>query len=81
MLPKTKVQLEENFGLAVPDKTYKQINSTVASCLRKLPKIKPAKIPSNLVNASKQYLKDINKIQSSPVYFCIAFVVIALIIE
>ena len=53
--------------------TYNQIISTVASCLKKVPEIKPAKIPSNIRNASKQCLKDINKIQSSQVYsYCIA---------
>ena len=35
--------------------------------------MKPVKIPSNIMNASKQCLKDINKIQSSQVYsYCIA---------
>ena len=60
---KTKVQLEENFGTAIPDMTHNQIISSVVSCLKKLPEIKPGNnIPSNIMNASKQCLKDISKI-------------------
>ena len=70
---KTKVQLEEYFGTAIPDMTHNQIISSVASCLKKLPEIKPGNVPSNIMNASKQCLKDISKIQSSQVYsYCIA---------